>query len=695
MHSQAWLGGSSVVPASIAVVAGASVGFYILEQCSRVDCPFGHDVSGGEHPREFRSHLEPGAQFRAWKSLLQGQWGQQGGGEMYKCILQSQAASISLIFCTWAIVLLALLMLLSWVLPKPQREELRSFRNTSAVFVLQGAFMLSYVVAVAQEGYADVTSILLFWSFKFSSRQLSTLLPLRSTWIKRAHTINVPRLSGMLLAYIACTAAHTCASYLFWRHLTHLSPIVTFELWSVPLGILTFGHLTLLEGLHLAEEVSMRRVMQGHVPFITPDRRAELADYIMLAHGVGRGAIVFLHRIQMLRVFGIQWRLGDFVLLADARLNSQRVFKSIEVHLQNSVSHVQIDHHYATASPDEVEEVQNCAICHGALRQGHKRRLTMPKRLPCGHVFHLGCVRRWMIHSLGKEATCPMCRLHLPNALEARNTDCWQARAAAGIRWWLDWPRQHAVLLVRIASFFGNRLFPPPPDGLAEYMEGSQSDAASAAATVADAAQPPELRSRLRAVTMNSGADPDLARRMLEGYLTVRESLERREGLYTVIGHAESPDGTPVMPAGARAPRQRNGGARAVAHAPPVPLHGHPAVGDSGLHAAAAMERPVPASHEQGAGSGVAAGGDRTRPYGRGAADAPAGDLLRHGHAREHRRFQTDGDAAEATFVSELVAMALSSPLLGMLAAGGLEGPGGLEGDADASAGDPDVHQSQ
>lgn len=94
---------------------------------------------------------------------------------------------------------------------------------------------------------------------------------------------------------------------------------------------------------------------------------------------------------------------------------------------------------------DEIHEVQNCAICHGALQQGYKRRLTMPKRLPCGHVFHLGCVRRWMIHSLGKEATCPMCRLQLPNALEAQNAECWQAKAAAGIRWWLDWPRQHAV----------------------------------------------------------------------------------------------------------------------------------------------------------------------------------------------------------------------------------------------------------
>lgn len=99
----------------------------------------------------------------------------------------------------------------------------------------------------------------------------------------------------------------------------------------------------------------------------------------------------------------------------------------------------------AVAIADEVEEVQTCAICHGALRHSFQRRLVMPKRLPCGHVFHLGCVRRWMIHSLGKEASCPMCRLQLPNALEAGTTDCWQTKALAGIRWWLEWPKQHAV----------------------------------------------------------------------------------------------------------------------------------------------------------------------------------------------------------------------------------------------------------
>ena len=151
------------MPASTAVVAGASVGFYILEQCSPLDCPFGHAASGGVETPVYRPQLEPGAQFRVLKRLLQGQWGQKGWIELYGCILKSEAACISLIFCVWAVTLLTLLMLLSWIVPKPQREELKSFRITSAVFLLQAAFMLSYVIAVSHEGYADVTTVLLLW----------------------------------------------------------------------------------------------------------------------------------------------------------------------------------------------------------------------------------------------------------------------------------------------------------------------------------------------------------------------------------------------------------------------------------------------------------------------------------------------------------------------------------------------------
>ena len=46
-----------------------------------------------------------------------------------------------------------------------------------------------------------------------------------------------------------------------------------------------------------------------------------------------------------------------------------------------------------------------CAVC---LEARVKQQLVL--RLPCGHVFHTGCARRWLMHSAG----CPTCRAIVP-----------------------------------------------------------------------------------------------------------------------------------------------------------------------------------------------------------------------------------------------------------------------------------------
>lgn len=251
------------------------------------------------------------------------------------------------------------------------------------------------------------------------------------------------------------------------------------------------------------------------------------------------------------------------------------------------------------------------------------------------------------------------------------------------------------VQLFRLATFVGNRMFAVPPAGLAEYIEGPPAGvgAAAAAATMADVAQPPELRSRLRAVTMNSGADPDLARRMLEGYLTVRESLERREGLYTVIGHAEGSDGTAVSPDGAQAQAQSRGAHASGRGAQASPQAAHGGGGD----VRAGADPPVTAASRQSEGvrgEGPGAGGP-AHSHDRGEEDAEAGGPS-HAYAPENRLFEGEGGAAEASIASELVAMALSSPLLGMLATGALDGQGaGLFGAADTPDSDQGDQQSQ
>lgn len=74
----------------------------------------------------------------------------------------------------------------------------------------------------------------------------------------------------------------------------------------------------------------------------------------------------------------------------------------------------QLDDKLPTMSEDQLRNTDNmCIICMDELipeqEAGHGSNTTKnkPKRLPCGHVLHLYCLKNWMERS----QTCPICRL--------------------------------------------------------------------------------------------------------------------------------------------------------------------------------------------------------------------------------------------------------------------------------------------
>ncbi|KAJ6829845.1 putative RING-H2 zinc finger protein RHA1a [Iris pallida] len=77
------------------------------------------------------------------------------------------------------------------------------------------------------------------------------------------------------------------------------------------------------------------------------------------------------------------------------------------------------------AAAAEAEEEENCAVCLYELEAADEvRRLSN-----CRHVFHKGCLDRWMDHD---QRTCPLCRTPLiPDEMQdAFNERIW---AAAGL----------------------------------------------------------------------------------------------------------------------------------------------------------------------------------------------------------------------------------------------------------------------
>jgi E3 ubiquitin-protein ligase synoviolin len=58
-----------------------------------------------------------------------------------------------------------------------------------------------------------------------------------------------------------------------------------------------------------------------------------------------------------------------------------------------------LDEKFPDATSEELAHAGSCLVCREDMERG--------KRLPCGHVFHLDCLRMWLQH----QQTCPLCRL--------------------------------------------------------------------------------------------------------------------------------------------------------------------------------------------------------------------------------------------------------------------------------------------
>eukprot|EP00981_Chlorochromonas_danica_P008539 scaffold2208_cov170-Ochromonas_danica.AAC.23 len=61
-----------------------------------------------------------------------------------------------------------------------------------------------------------------------------------------------------------------------------------------------------------------------------------------------------------------------------------------------------LDNRFPDATAEEVANAGHCLVCREEMDRG--------KKLPCGHVFHLDCLRLWLQH----QQTCPLCRAEIP-----------------------------------------------------------------------------------------------------------------------------------------------------------------------------------------------------------------------------------------------------------------------------------------
>ena len=78
-----------------------------------------------------------------------------------------------------------------------------------------------------------------------------------------------------------------------------------------------------------------------------------------------------------------------------------------------------LDQRFDDANEEELAAAGDCLICREAILQG--------KKLPCGHIFHLDCLRLWLQH----QQSCPLCRADIPSGALSATAQREQAAARA------------------------------------------------------------------------------------------------------------------------------------------------------------------------------------------------------------------------------------------------------------------------
>lgn len=110
-------------------------------------------------------------------------------------------------------------------------------------------------------------------------------------------------------------------------------------------------------------------------------------------------------------------------IIRDIVMTSRNLFKRLADFARYMKATRDMEQKYPDATPEQIQHEEVCIICRDEMRPPRPRgqnlggagtrsratdadQLSRPKRLPCGHVLHFGCLRSW----LERQQVCPTCR---------------------------------------------------------------------------------------------------------------------------------------------------------------------------------------------------------------------------------------------------------------------------------------------
>ncbi|CAI5978576.1 unnamed protein product [Closterium sp. NIES-65] len=126
--------------------------------------------------------------------------------------------------------------------------------------------------------------------------------------------------------------------------------------------------------------------------------------------------LTLAHCTLVLLIRGFSFSVIDLVLVFNIRTLLAALSKRVAGFLRWHAALRLLRSTFPDASPAQITAfADDCAIC--------REPLSSAKRLPCGHLFHLSCLRSWLEHGSQAPYSCPTCRRPLdslpPNVLSS------------------------------------------------------------------------------------------------------------------------------------------------------------------------------------------------------------------------------------------------------------------------------------
>ncbi|PFH36036.1 zinc finger, C3HC4 type (RING finger) domain-containing protein [Besnoitia besnoiti] len=181
-----------------------------------------------------------------------------------------------------------------------------------------------------------------------------------------------------------------CAVHFFFVHASKAS---TFYLWLLfeCLGMLVSSAISILK---FAAHIIDVRLDNGWAS------KSAVLFYLELIHDV-TSLVIFL---LFMSVFFITqpsrlplYMTADIIHVVKALYKRILSFKKYRALTKN------LETRFPDATADELEAADTCIICRDLLFEGSKK-------LPCSHIFHIDCLRSWLV----QQQSCPTCRAEIP-----------------------------------------------------------------------------------------------------------------------------------------------------------------------------------------------------------------------------------------------------------------------------------------